>query len=804
MTEPRQDVVVSTILWPVDRGWVYQVRTCARRYDDLREVLGSLDHDTRYCMSRFRGDRKRRADVVESHAVVLDLDHGNPETADDHTDLPPAVWRTIAAAIKAARLPSGIYYPTRRGVRVVSLLAEPIADVERFGTITRIWGERVLRALAAAGVPLYRDGRAGLGLDEGSTQPERAYAPPASGVPILLAGVDLVPIDLEEEEAEEYVEPPVDVLPVVIRDLVRETSTAMGCDPAMILLPALATLAGSVGNALAVEVKRGWVEPCVIWASPIGRSGQVKSPPHDLAVQPVRDWEWRKKKETEEARSEYAAELADWEDLPEEAQATKSKPKEPPAAPRVLVSDVTVERLAMMLGEHPRGLLLARDELSAWLQGMTRYTVASDVPQYLEMHRAGTVVVDRVTRPGSSVRRAAVSICGTIQPRVWAAAMTEEVRAAGLPARLLVAAPPPRRKTWTDATVSPHVTDAWHNLIRRALDLPYDQEADPTPIRLSPAALTAFISWFEEGADLAMEADDDTAAAYAKLEGGAARLALVFHVAESLVTDGAAITPEIPGPTMDGAITLARWFRGEAERLYADADADAEDKAVAALDEWGRRSIKSGRNVTLREVQRSLKKYRGTEGRAMAVRHLRSADWKPEKIDPAAVKGPGRPAGPAWWPKGERPKPIRPTFDTTESTTTTSTTTTPNGDSPPPGTPETAKPTNNAGFVKSRSRGIPASDLVQQANRALSGTHNHGSWPRAGGSCPACGHHECFNRHPQDPYRWMCHSANHDTSGVGKQTPTGAWSGDLLDLECHARGTTDRMALAREITGYTP
>ena len=57
---------------------------------------------------------------------------------------------------------------------------------------------------------------------------------------------------------------------------------------------------------------------------------------------------------------------------------------------RYLVSDCTVEALAVLLEQHPRGLLVARDELSGWVNSFDAYKSCrgADVAHWLSMHRA--------------------------------------------------------------------------------------------------------------------------------------------------------------------------------------------------------------------------------------------------------------------------------------------------------------------------------------------------------------------------------------------------------------------------------
>src|SRR5207244_2361593 len=134
------------------------------------------------------------------------------------------------------------------------------------------------------------------------------------------------------------------------------------------------------------------------------------------------------------AITEYKEALAHYEQQDPETRGEK------PVCERYVVSDTTVEALAVVLQDAPRGLLLARDELGGWLNAMDAYKPkgkGGDVAHYLEMHRAGQLIVDRKSGPEKLVHvpRAAVSIVGTIQPETLRRALGREHFEDGLAAR---------------------------------------------------------------------------------------------------------------------------------------------------------------------------------------------------------------------------------------------------------------------------------------------------------------------------------------------------------------------------------
>lgn len=71
----------------------------------------------------------------------------------------------------------------------------------------------------------------------------------------------------------------------------------------------------------------------------------------------------------------------------------------------------------MVVARQPRGTLLARDELSGWLQGMTRYAGGgSDRPFWLEAYGGRGYTVERMGRDPVHIDRLSIGVTGGIQP----------------------------------------------------------------------------------------------------------------------------------------------------------------------------------------------------------------------------------------------------------------------------------------------------------------------------------------------------------------------------------------------------
>jgi hypothetical protein len=396
-----------------------------------------------------------------------------------------------------------------------------------------------------------------------------------------------------------------------------------------VALPALATAAGCIGNSRALLLKRGWVEPCVVWALVVGESGSLKTPAFNAAVQPLVELQVDAADEYEAEAEKYREELAAWKDAPKESRGARPAEPDPPAT--YTTRDSTIEALGELLRDAPRGLLLARDELDAWFGSFSRYKGkggGSDRPQWLELHGAGTLIIDRLTRARGrlAVRRAAVSLCGSIQPAVLARALDDEAMSAGLGARFLLAMPPRRRRRWSEAELPDELVTRYTNLLIHLLGLPLADERKRKPhvLGMSDPARQIYLSWFDEWAGEQFRAEGEQAAAFAKLEAYAPRLITLHHVVSCAAADADDRRP-VGEVSVRAGIELTRWFAGEVSRVYSLLKESADERRVRVLVEW---IAGHGGKATVRALQKSnARKWPQASDAEAALEELVQGGW---------------------------------------------------------------------------------------------------------------------------------------------------------------------------------
>lgn len=473
-------------------------------------------------------------------------------------------------------------------------LAKPgyAGSVERHAReITKAAARR--RTIAAA------DAAAALAADPAAAPEEIAAAAAA----VAAASADL-PFDRLEWEPF-----PVHLLPDPVGTFVTEAAVALGTDPAFVGLPLLASVAAAIGNTRRIQLWPGWQEPPVLWCATVADSGSMKTPSADKALRFVRERQ-------RAAFADHRAAMADFEQLLREHDAARRKSKsadaadapERPVAERFVVDDVTIEGLAPIVEQNPRGVLCDRDELSGWFD-FDRYSGSrggAEVGRWLSIYNAGPLTVDRKHSGTVFVPSAAVCIAGGIQPKTLARVVGSRHVDNGLLQRFILAAPPRRMKTIPAGDVNFATMAGMQSMFDTLLEVRAGGDGGPVALDLEPAAADRFRAFFEEHAVEQFSATGPVASMLAKAEGWAARLALVCHMAAAAGSDPTR-GDRVRLDSIEAGIGLARWAAREWQRVFHAMQRGATAEDDGALLGW---LAAQGGTATARDLARGPSRYR--------------------------------------------------------------------------------------------------------------------------------------------------------------------------------------------------
>ena len=223
-----------------------------------------------------------------------------------------------------------------------------------------------------------------------------------------------------------------------------------------------------------------------------------------------------------------------------------SIPPEPavPVATKLMVQDITSQKLVRQCADRPRGLLCYLDEMAAWAEKVSDTRSGEDRSAWTVAYESRWYEMDRVGAGTISASNFALSIFGNIQPQVmqmYAAQLSKD----GLLQRFIPVVLRPKF-TRLGHPVPECMTSksAYDQVVRVVYGLP------PVTYYLSPEALTIyreFQGWYEQAKhdERITGALPTYMTAFGKIEGLAGRVALVWHCIEtpySMQVSGALMT----------------------------------------------------------------------------------------------------------------------------------------------------------------------------------------------------------------------------------------------------------------------
>ena len=437
---------------------------------------------------------------------------------------------------------------------------------------------------------------------------------------------------------------PLDQIPSPLHEYIVAKAESIDVDVTQIVLPMLSALGAAIGNTRRLHVRDDWNVPPILWTAVVCESGSAKTPAMNAALRFTAERQTKSWELYEEEMSKYKTREAIYESEFNVWRRTKQNSDDPPEAPakpilaQFRVSDCTVEALATDLLENPRGLLLARDELSGWFGSHDRYASrgGADQSAYLEMYNAGLFSVNRKTSGRLFVPRAAVCVTGTIQPAILRRLMGTEQRENGMQARFLFAFPERRIRDFSETAVSLQLTDNVAMVFDRLWQLDFQRESDgqscPLNLELTAEALEVFKVNTLRLRREAHGLSPDLHAAYSKLEEIPVRLGLIIHEVRVASGDPAVNDSfRVDATSIQAGIEITKWFEHETRRVYemlrgtpAARDNVARiDTARQYLIDWIRRLHGP---VTVRQVMSLRTRYPTAEDAEAALEDLAAAD----------------------------------------------------------------------------------------------------------------------------------------------------------------------------------
>ena len=352
---------------------------------------------------------------------------------------------------------------------------------------------------------------------------------------------------------------PSEVFPEQIRQIINRTRTCLNF-PLDYICPAL-IFASSValGNAIAVEIKKGWKEKAIFYMAIVGEPGTNKSSCLEFAIEPLR-------KIDRDNLKTYKKKLKQYE-------ATKNDPDkniEQPVYGQIVLSDITVEGFLKQHLNTPRGLAIYADELMGFVKSFSRYRSGNDEEIWTQLFTGVPIIVNRLHSDSFSVSNPFVGIIGGVQPgllRKFADGKTDS----GFIYRWLFAYPDKRTfSRFQDDEIDDHTMNQWETIIDTIRRIRYNGKT--TVIRLSPEAYDLYKQWYNTGRETMEHASTSFIGITTKMERYCARFALILEVLR--YTCGQSDLTSISAQSMKDAFKLTYYFIAGAQKALKKLHSD--------------------------------------------------------------------------------------------------------------------------------------------------------------------------------------------------------------------------------------
>jgi hypothetical protein len=476
-------------------------------------------------------------------------------------------------------------------------------------------------------------------------RPTADKAPMASGWPPLrLAGLPPV-------------EPfPVDVLPGPAARLATEGADAIGCPADFLGVPIFAVAGGTIGRSVSLMLKPGYFAGATTFIGNIGPPSDGKTPALKAVVAAVRAID-------DVLAAEHAHAMERWKAEADMASpdGKKRKAPPPPKPRRIDIDDATMEVLPVILADNPRGLVMIRDELSAFILGMNQFKggKGNDRSNALKIWSGDRIVKDRVNHEANIPIRCphpALTIVGGLTPDMLGELADPRGRADGFIDRFLLAYPDPLHVAdWSDRGIPDDVADDWRELIARLWMRPLDARDGrslPHVARFTPEGEARWVEHYNrQSAEMnAGDFSPHLRGPWGKLREYAGRLTLILtmmHHAADPTADPLKV-PMVGPRRVDDAWRLIGYFKSHARRVHAaiaSGPSNGTTRAVKAILDW----IRDGRRASFSEAEfRHARRWIADEDLADALEYLTGRNAiRPRPAPPTNPKG-GRPASPTY------------------------------------------------------------------------------------------------------------------------------------------------------------
>lgn len=381
---------------------------------------------------------------------------------------------------------------------------------------------------------------------------------------------------------------PVERLPGLIGEAVREVADCMQAPVALVAASALSAVSAAVQTQFSVRRNRILHGPASLYFLTVADSGERKTSVDNLFTQPIKDWEAAQRQREKQLHEAYLEELATWE------RNAGPPPDKPEPTPKMLRGDDTSEALISHLSKYPIAAVISPEAgVIFGSHSMKAESVKRNLGLLNQLWDGGPVNEGRVLRGETYIESVRVTMGLMVQPSVLDNFFQKTdglARGIGFNARFLFSHPASTQgsRFYREPEQMPAL-EAFHRRVTLLLQLPAAMDGlgrlITHGVKFDAEAQDAWIRFHDEveeflGGDREYSTIKDVASKAAE---NAARLACCLHV---FTAYGDNTLGDIDRSTMDAACSLMRWYLDEAVRFGRTAELTTGVRNAELLEEW--------------------------------------------------------------------------------------------------------------------------------------------------------------------------------------------------------------------------
>lgn len=382
---------------------------------------------------------------------------------------------------------------------------------------------------------------------------------------------------------------PLDKMPKNIAAFIKETAECNAGTTDGVGLSVLISLGTAIGNSAEILIDKGWKESALLWGAYVADPGSNKSGISSAGLEPI-------ERIQERNYQVYQGQYEEYEDgLEEYTNWKKSKKKNPEDEPpkpieptfrQLIVNDTTMEALAIVLENNPRGVIASFDELVNFMEQMDMYRggAGADKGKWLSIFVRKSFPINRASKRPKQVNKPFVSVHGNITPDNLNRIISKVQD--GFSDRFLFAYPKKTPPYYNPNEVDPKLNEEYAKVVDRLLDLNPDLK-NPLQVRYTSEAKILWRTYHDYLVSITERPDfpKRLEGVFAKFRGIFSRIALILHLTK-FVCHETAKKEFVDENTVEQAFTLVQYYIEHAKKVYDVVDQSDIDIKISMVQEF--------------------------------------------------------------------------------------------------------------------------------------------------------------------------------------------------------------------------